>query len=369
MESFSLSALKYAQSHPRESHWCFQMAFCFPSFLSSGPVSGVAQKDPVLVLMHCCCHLNNFWKRCPHFHFELCSANYVLGPAFLMKCLGQTFQMWAFTSQFRPLSPSREVCFFHCFHEIVLSNVITNAINGSFFLAVKLCTSNTGFQSFFEMISSLSCHDTWLLLLLDLMFFLFFGFFFGLTLPAFPLGPAPHLEVPSKTEQSMVELFLCKLVYSHTSCHTFCVVCTWKWISIRLVVFTVSNLTTNWTWYTRIFPTSFFFFLFSPVYFITLQISGPFFSTQPTVTAYLRSICFMPPWEIFCLSHPCSLGFHLDQILEADVSTKFAVTLLVSFPDLCKSSFWHWSWTSLTLSFESQSHHIHPAPVHVFANT
>ena len=33
--------------------------------------------------------------------------------------------------------------------------------------------------------------------------------------PALPLGPAPHLEVSSKTQQSWVELFLCKFADSH----------------------------------------------------------------------------------------------------------------------------------------------------------
>lgn len=220
-------------------------------------VCNLCWEGPMLSLWLCSHYLEilHFSTRGPHFHFELGPATYVVGPAFLMKCLGQTFQTWAFTSQFRPLPPSREVCFFHCFQQIVLSNVITDAINGSFFLAVKLCTSNTGFQSFFEMISSLSCHDRWLLPLLDLMWF----FFFGLTLPAFPLGPAPHLEVPSKTEQSMVELFLCKLVYSHTSYLSHLLCGMHMKMDFHHTSITVSNLTTIWTWFTLIFPTSFFF--------------------------------------------------------------------------------------------------------------
>lgn len=207
-------SLKYVQiHHPGKSYGCFQMTFYLSSFSPAGQVSWVSQKGPLLGEMFCCCHLNNCRTRCPHFHSGQSPANFVCSFAFLMGRLWLTCQMWAFTSQFRPLSPSRNVCSFHCFHETVLSNITTDAVDGIFIL-VKLCISNAVFNLFLKwshltVMTHVFCH------------FLIWFFFFGFALPAFSLGPAPHLEVPSKTEQSVVELFFCSLTpyqLSHLPC-------------------------------------------------------------------------------------------------------------------------------------------------------
>lgn len=39
--------------------------------------------------------------------------------------------------------------------------------------------------------------------------------FFCFPMPAFPLGPAPYLEVSSTTQQSAAELLFCGFTYSH----------------------------------------------------------------------------------------------------------------------------------------------------------
>ena len=41
---------------------------------------------------------------------------------------------------------------------------------------------------------------------------------------------------------------------------------------------------------------------------------------------------FRPPWEIFGLIQPCSLPFHLDQVLEGDVPAESVLALLMSSP-------------------------------------
>lgn len=183
------SALKYAQiHHPGEIHCCFQMTFCFSSFLFSGPVSWVAQKSPVLVIMFYCCHLN-FLTKCHIFisnwalqimyrilssWWNICDRHSICGYSLHSSGLYQEMFTSSTTSMklFFPTSSS------------MLSAAVT-------FSVVRFCTSNTGFQSFLEIISSLCSHDTWVLPLLDLMFSFFVVFF--VLLCQFFLLVLPHI--------------------------------------------------------------------------------------------------------------------------------------------------------------------------------